>query len=115
MTIEPQILYLNDTLFPALMADKKTYTIRMGHRDIEPGFLMYQGVTNPSLQAYVWVKQVLHLKLKGASVKLKKPVDDLIKSLQIHYPAQVINEETQVTLIIHLTVSATQKIFPQKE
>lgn len=112
-SVATQTLGLANDLFTDLLAGKTNHTIRIGEKDIEPGFMMYQNSQDPSMTAYVWVKDVMHVKLKGATVKLGDPLETLIADLQPHYPMLNIDGETQVTLIRHLTVDETTKIFPK--
>lgn len=113
-TITVQSLRLSYEQFSDLLSNKIKHTIRLGEKDIEPGFMMYQGATDSSQTAFVWVKDVYHLKLKGVSVKLGEPLEDLIKTLQHYYPVQTITGDTKVTLIQHLSVDETTKIFPSQ-
>lgn len=113
-SVTTQAIGLANTLFDDLLTGKQRRTIRLGEKDFEPGFLMYQGSQDPSVTAFVWITDVLHIKLKGAAIKTGETLEFLIEELSPYYPAQVINGETRVTLILHLTPEATTKIFPRE-
>ena len=109
--VTTQTLTLPEDHFDDLRAGKRIWTIRDGEREIEPGFLMYEGMDDKSVTEFVWVTDVYYIRLKGASVKTSEKLEDLIEKLTPFYPD--IDGETKVTLILHLTVAETKKIFPQ--
>ncbi len=110
-TVTTQTLALPADHFDDLRAGKWIWTIREGEVEIEPGFMMYEGEEDKSITEFVWVTDVYHLKLKGAAVKTGETLDALIKKLSPFYSD--ITGETKVTLVLHLTVAETKKIFPQ--
>ena len=65
--MEKQKLKLADDLFPSLEEGNKTMTIRRGHRDIRLGDLLFEGVTDESLQKEVEVVEVTHIRVVGVS------------------------------------------------
>lgn len=109
--VTTQTLDLSDDGFTKLRSGQKTHTIRLGEREIEPGFLEYRGVVDQSLSEFVWVKDVYYIRLKGVAVKLGEDLDTLVKNLSRFYPD--IDGETKVTLVMHLTPEETKRIFPQ--
>lgn len=96
--MEKQKLKLADDLFPSLEEGNKRMTIRRGYRDIRLGDLLFEGVTDESLQKEVEVVEVTHIGI-GAVSEEECQNDgfenwgDFFQGMKKYYPDLEVTEE----------------------
>lgn len=98
-----QTLKLVDRRFGDLLQGRKTNTIRSTDNEVSPGWLLFVGNNDPSLQALVWVTAARRMKLRD--VPGHNGLDDLLQRMTRHYPG--ITLDTEVLCVEHLSPAAT--------
>lgn len=112
-----QKLELVDERWDALINGKKLDTIRFEEMHIEPGFMIYRNCSNLETHCIVHVAKVMDIPLrdvlKYTRDRDRKPNEAaLLERMKVHYP--VIELDTRIQYIQHLSPSETLSVFPDE-
>lgn len=104
-----QKLELADSLFPELLAEQKTKTLRWEDNEIKPGYMLYYSYDNPQWQALVWVTDVQKAPLSEFSSSYDFTPEELHQQMLRHYTDIPI--DASCFLVKHLTPEQTAKQY----